>query len=293
MSKISVIIPCYNAEKYIKKCFEGLEKQTFREFDVIVVDDFSTDNSLNILYEIKQNSKLKIKVIKMKQNVGPGEARNVGIKASEQNADVVMCNSKLRLQNGSFRNNSYTNIFKIYNTKSDYIALSRTSLCYLLLRRNLFEDLPIPSLRNGEDMAIIPLLLAKAKIITHIDNALYVYCVRNGSASVSVSANSFWDLLKCQQLIEKSWNKEYQEALQFIGIKNVLYSAVVIGIKAKVNTKVIKDTVRKFEREHNKWYLNSYIKTWDFRHRFFLKTIKYRCLGLTKAYVFLHSLLMK
>ena len=40
MSKISVIIPCYNAEKYIKKCFEGLEKQTFREFDVIVVDDF-------------------------------------------------------------------------------------------------------------------------------------------------------------------------------------------------------------------------------------------------------------
>ena len=81
MSKISVIIPCYNAEKYIKKCFEGLEKQTFREFDVIVVDDFSTDNSLNILYEIKQNSKLKIKVIKMKQNVGPGEARNVGIKA--------------------------------------------------------------------------------------------------------------------------------------------------------------------------------------------------------------------
>lgn len=125
------------------------------------------------------------------------------------------------------------------------------------------------------------------------DEVITCACVRNGSASVSVSANSFWDLLKCQQLIEKSWNKEYQEALQFIGIKNVLYSAVVIGIKAKVNTKVIKDTVRKFEREHNKWYLNSYIKTWDFRHRFFLKTIKYRCLGLTKAYVFLHSLLMK
>ena len=202
MSKISVIIPCYNAEKYIKKCFDGLEKQIFKEFDVIVIDDFSTDNSLNILYKIKQKSKLKIKVIEMKQNVGPGEARNVGIKASdseylafcdsddyyeenflyclynkavEQSADVVMCNSKLKLQNGSFRNNSYTNIFKLYNTKSDYIALSRTSLCYLLLRRNLFEDLPIPSLRNGEDMAIIPLLLAKAKIITHIDNALYVY----------------------------------------------------------------------------------------------------------------------
>ena len=51
MSKISVIIPCYNAEKYIKKCFDGLEKQIFKEFDVIVIDDFSTDNSLNILYK--------------------------------------------------------------------------------------------------------------------------------------------------------------------------------------------------------------------------------------------------
>ena len=68
---------------------------------------------------------------------------------------------------------------------------------------------------------------------------------------------------------------------------------MLIGIKAKVNTKVIKDTIRKFEREHNKWYLNSYIKTLDFRHSLFLKTIKYRCLVLTKAYVFLHSLLMK
>ena len=37
MSKISVIIPCYNAEKYIKKCFDGLEKQIFKEFDVIVM----------------------------------------------------------------------------------------------------------------------------------------------------------------------------------------------------------------------------------------------------------------
>ena len=51
MSKISVIIPCYNAEKYIKKCFDGLEKQIFKEFDVIVIDDFSTDNSLNILQD--------------------------------------------------------------------------------------------------------------------------------------------------------------------------------------------------------------------------------------------------
>ena len=92
MSKISVIIPCYNAEKYIKKCFDGLEKQIFKEFDVIVIDDFSTDNSLNILYKIKQKSKLKIKVIEMKQNVGPGEARNVGIKASDSEY-LAFCDS--------------------------------------------------------------------------------------------------------------------------------------------------------------------------------------------------------
>ena len=51
-SKITVVIPCYNAEKYIVKCFDKLNEQTYRDFDVVIVDDCSTDKSYEKILSI-------------------------------------------------------------------------------------------------------------------------------------------------------------------------------------------------------------------------------------------------
>lgn len=77
MYKVSVIIPVYNAEKYLKKCIDSVLSQTLKEIEIILVDDGSTDNSINILDEYDKNFK-NIKVIHQ-QNSGPAKARNVGI----------------------------------------------------------------------------------------------------------------------------------------------------------------------------------------------------------------------
>lgn len=71
---ISVIVPVYNAEKYLKTCLDSLISQTYTNFEVLCVDDGSTDHSLNILrfYEKKDN---RIKVFTQK-NAGPAAARN-------------------------------------------------------------------------------------------------------------------------------------------------------------------------------------------------------------------------
>lgn len=76
MIKVSVIIPAYNAEGVIGDCLESLSKQTYRDMEVIVVDDGSNDNS-----KLKvQKSKLQFKNLKllMQKHSGPGEARNLG-----------------------------------------------------------------------------------------------------------------------------------------------------------------------------------------------------------------------
>lgn len=77
MYKVSVIIPVYNAEKYLKKCIDSVLSQTLKEIEIILVDDGSTDNSSQILdeYAKKHNN---LKVIHQ-QNSGPAKARNVGI----------------------------------------------------------------------------------------------------------------------------------------------------------------------------------------------------------------------
>lgn len=78
MVKYSFVVPVYNTEKYLKKCLDSLEKQTFKDFEIIVVNDGSTDNSMEILskYEKKYDN---IKIINQK-NQGLSMARNNGVK---------------------------------------------------------------------------------------------------------------------------------------------------------------------------------------------------------------------
>lgn len=77
MKKVSIIIPAYNAEKYIKRCIDSIIKQTYKNLEVLIVDDGSTDNTPKILDDIASKDK-RIKVIH-KQNGGVSLARNVAI----------------------------------------------------------------------------------------------------------------------------------------------------------------------------------------------------------------------
>ena len=77
MEKVSIIIPAYNAEKYIKRCIDSLIGQTYKNIEVLIVDDGSTDNTPKILDDIANNDK-RIVVIH-KQNGGVSLARNIAI----------------------------------------------------------------------------------------------------------------------------------------------------------------------------------------------------------------------
>ncbi len=80
--KISVIIPVYNAAKYLSKCLNSLISQTFKNFEVLCINDKSTDGSLKILEEFAQKDE-RIKVINNEKNIGAALARNIGIDRAE------------------------------------------------------------------------------------------------------------------------------------------------------------------------------------------------------------------
>ena len=95
MSKISVIVPLYNNESFIEECIESILKQTYSNFEIIIVDDGSTDNSLEKAYEIAKKSN-KIQVYHM-ENSGVSSARNYGIsKASGEYISFVDSDDKLK-----------------------------------------------------------------------------------------------------------------------------------------------------------------------------------------------------
>lgn len=103
VSKVAIIIPCFNVEKYISATLDSVLKQTFDDFEIIVVDGGSTDKTLKILLEFKRNNK-NIKIINNQNDLGPAHSRLVGIKASESeyiaflDADDLWFENKLELQ---------------------------------------------------------------------------------------------------------------------------------------------------------------------------------------------------
>lgn len=110
MTKISVIIPTYNSAKYIKDTIESVLNQTYKDLEIIVVDDGSTDNTKDIV------SKYQVKYI-YQENKGPAAARNRGIKEAQGeyiaflDSDDVWMVEKLEKQMAIFENSTYAMIY--------------------------------------------------------------------------------------------------------------------------------------------------------------------------------------
>lgn len=79
MPKVSVIIPVYNVERYLSKCLKSVMDQTFKDLEIICIDDYSDDNSLSILMEYSKKDS-RIIVMENKMNKGLGDTRNIGLR---------------------------------------------------------------------------------------------------------------------------------------------------------------------------------------------------------------------
>lgn len=78
---VSVIVPVYNVEQYLDECLNSIRQQTYRNLEIIVVEDCSTDNSLNTF--IKHSEDPRVKLIQHEKNSGLSAARNTGIDAAK------------------------------------------------------------------------------------------------------------------------------------------------------------------------------------------------------------------
>lgn len=78
---ISVVVPVYNAERYIGKCVESIQSQTYENLEIILVDDCSTDNSLKLCKQYASKDP-RLKIVEHQKNQGVSAARNSGIKIS-------------------------------------------------------------------------------------------------------------------------------------------------------------------------------------------------------------------
>lgn len=107
---VSIIMPIYNEEKYLEQAIKSVKKQTYENWELICIDDGSTDNTMEILNKHKSD---KIKIIKLSQNSGTNNARNKGLDIAKGryiaclDADDYYHKEKLKKQIEFMQNNNY------------------------------------------------------------------------------------------------------------------------------------------------------------------------------------------
>ena len=246
----SIVIPCYNSWRYMERGLHFLEKQTFIDFEVIFVDDCSTDDTYCQLEKYQQQSILSIRIIRNIKNSGPGESRNYGIKMAKGDyiafldsddwyevdflekmygqlqktgADIVFCDFYRDFGNGNKKCIKSTAVYHKLEEKKAFIALCFDSLCTSVVKRTLFDRVSIPAIYNAEDTAMMPILVYKSSKVSYISQPLYHYLYRPGSLSTAKSdqiANSFYQAFS---FLANSIPNEYKDEICFRGIKMLLY----------------------------------------------------------------------
>ncbi|CAI3342480.1 glycosyltransferase [Enterococcus cecorum] len=260
--KISIIVPVYNVEKYIKRCVDSLINQSYDNLEIILIDDGSLDNSSKICDEYSLIDK-RIKVIH-KENGGLSDARNAGLFSSSgdyilyvDSDDYIEKDACLRFVNnieesidiiaGAYRevNESKINLMKHTNLKEGKIYSAKNfvinSICknewyapaWLNLYRREFLVNNNLYFKKGilfEDMEILPKIFLSNPKVKYLDYPFYNYMIRSNSIMTSEHTE---EKVVMSLSIFSSWynlfnqieDKEYQRYLYGVLIRYYLANA--------------------------------------------------------------------
>lgn len=209
MPKYSFIVAVYNTEKYIKKCLNSIVNQTYKDFEVIVIDDGSSDGSTKIIREYEK----KYSFIKMyiQKNMGPSVARNNGIKyasgkfliivdsddyVSENMLEIIDKNIDdnidiLRYQIQIDKDNEIMPIkekgFSVTNGRNAFLTMSKyhffDTLCGYVYNKEylISNNFKFKENMYHEDFGLLPILIFSASRVISIEDFLYTYVQRDGS----------------------------------------------------------------------------------------------------------------
>ncbi len=273
---ISVIVPVYKVEKYLNRCVNSIINQTYRELEILLVDDGSPDRCGDLCeeYSVKDD---RIHVIH-KINGGLSSARNAALEivtgkyvccvdsddyihpdmirrlydaAINSDADIAVCSHYEEIKDKLVINGIINDETVIWNREDALEKLIedkelRNYAWGKLYRTELFDDVRYPDGRNYEDIATTYLLVAKARKIVKIPDYLYYYIIRDDSISYNSSAVS-WHIgchatclgqeERCLFLKEKGYDKLYEKAMA--ELLPYLYSDIRSGYLAKQTQDVL------------------------------------------------------
>lgn len=270
MLKVSIIVPVYNSEEFLRRCLDSLVNQTLKEIEIIVVNDASPDNSIDIMREYEKKYLGKVIVIDSKVNSKAGGARNLGIdiakgeyigfvdsddwvelnmyeelynKAKESNTDIV--DSNYVLSNGigedykEIEINNKDSIGKLDIEKKKSLLVHTGSVWTKIYKKDMINkyNIRFPANLLYEDNEFIPAALLHAESFDKIRKPLYHYFKKNETSITKTknSPHSFDRLITIINVIDYAKKlkvyETYKEELDFMLIKIYYINTIWVILK--------------------------------------------------------------
>lgn len=253
--QVQIVIPVYNAEKYLRRCLDSVKSQTYAKWQVIIVDDASFDGSAEIIREYCSTDSRFI-CMKQNQNGGVAKARNAALpyltseyiafldaddywecdmlaylieRATKNASDIVQCRFIYDFPGGKqvLPKGAFSKDVSLYDAslKQIYIkmmtGINMNHVCMKLIRTNLIQELQFDtSLKTAEDLAFCIKLFQKVKRYDFINKALYHY-YRN---ETSLTGNGLSLVEKFRA--NKRVSVDLAAALPIWGIDNAFYKVL-------------------------------------------------------------------
>lgn len=296
MSKVSIIVPVYNTKDYILRCVDSLINQTYKDIEIILVNDGSLDNSIELVNEKYDDDRI---IIVNQENMGSGQARNNGIKKAtgnylffvdsddfiDKNTIMIMMNKMLSDKVNLvicdyykyFDNQNKTHINNIpnYDSNNDkQSVIGMPGAVCKLFKKEIFDKYDINFLPGVyfEDNAIIPFVCAVSGKYAYVNKPLYYYYQREGSAlnkieynegyeAIFDSLNYLYDKFDKYDIINK-----YNQELEYIFIEYLLHASNLRFLKFnKLDN--IKRVSKIMKEKYPNYKNNKYFKMENIKYR--------------------------
>ncbi len=313
--KVSVIVPVYNTEKYLKNCIDSLLKQNFEDYEIIVINDLSPGNAEEI---IKSYNDKKIVYIKNKTNKGIGYNRNLGVKeakgeyvcfidsddyvkedfiskmynySKENNLDLCVCDYVNVDEKGNTLEEFNLSNFGITNYEENNKILCEINLgpCNKLFKKDILikNKIEFSEKLKYEDLSFVALSIKNSKKIGKINEQLNYFTVHKNSETTTRDKRVF-DIFKQLDIVRNEYKSgKYLDELTV---------SVLLNYTIQQRYQIDKDTQSKFIDDAFK-YLND--NNIDYKHseyiknRSFLKGLIEKNKFITKVYCKIYNRIKK
>lgn len=223
---VSIITPCYNSIEFIEQTIDSVLEQSYLNWEMIIVDDSSTDKSQDIILKKSKEDK-RIKPIFLKQNVGVAKARNIAIKKSKGrflaflDSDDIWNNKKIEKQIDFMRNKNIAFSFTSYQPinkrgekkypivyapeKINYYGYLKNTIigCLtVMLDKKLVGDFTLPNIRSSQDMSLWLMIMKRDITAYGMSEVLAKYRVSSNSNS-SNKIRAAFDVWMVYRKLEK------------------------------------------------------------------------------------------